>query len=58
MLSQHLDGLLQLPTSGLLHPDVDRGVRYVSKLMHRRKRRVPNFFPQRGSYPPKNSLYQ
>jgi hypothetical protein len=58
MLSQHLDGLLQLPTSGLLHPDVDRGVRCVSKLVHRRKRRLLKFFPQRGSHPPKNSLYQ
>jgi len=58
MFSQHLDGLLQLPTSGLLHPDVDLGVRCVSKFPHRRKRLTRNFFPQRGSYPPKNSLYQ
>ena len=52
MLSQHLDGLLQLPTSGLLHPDVDHGVRYVSKLLHRRKRRVPIFFPATRFIPP------
>ena len=44
--------------AGLFHPENNHGVRYVSERSPRRKRRRLPSFPQRGSYPPKNSPYQ
>ena len=58
MFSQHHDGLLQLLVTGLFHPENDHGVRCVSEETDRSDERPLSFFPQRGSYPPKNSPYQ
>jgi hypothetical protein len=58
MLSQHLDGLLQLLVTGLFHPENNHGVRCVSVKPFRRKTTENVCIPTTGSYPPKNSPHQ